>query len=299
MRVIIGHVVAMCILAAAVGGAAVASDTTRPKRSSAPPSAADVAFTGGFETGSLAEWSGAQCANTGVPSDASVTRGSVYVTVGHGQGRYAARFDLPAADGRNACEVLAERNIGLGTDDYYGLMVFFPKNWREPSSAGWGLAIAQLGFQGIWGSPISLNAHAHRVLLVVQSGLCSPTSSSSPGCTYSSGPGGNLRPMAAIPAPLALGVWHELIVHVHHATDRSGAVDVWHRLKSQTKWSKTVSLDGYPTVQWTAEGLSTLGYSGTVDKIGGYRGAADFPLTIWQDGFVRATSFAAAARALP
>jgi hypothetical protein len=37
----------------------------------------------------------------------------------------------------------------------------------------------------------------------------------------------------------------------------------------------------------------------TSDKIGAYRGRADFPLTVWQDGFVRTTSFAAAAAALP
>ena len=63
---------------------------------------------------------------------------------------------------------------------------------------------------------------------------------------------------------------------------------------------KTVTLSGYPTVQWTAgEGFSKLAGDVTADKIGAYRGPASFPLTIWQDGFVRTTSFAAARRRAP
>ena len=195
--------------------------------------------------------------------------------------------------------MLAVRPIGLGTDDYYGLMALFPKNWREPSSANWGLSIAQLGFQGIWGSPISLNAHANNVALVMQTGLCSAVSSSHPGCAYSSGDKGNVKPMVAVPAPLALGVWHELVVHVHRTTDSTGVIEAWHRLKGETRWKQTVSLRGYPTAQWTPERLPILAYNATVDKIGAYRGQATFALSIWMDGFVRATSFGAASAALP
>ena len=44
-----------------------------------------------------------------------------------GQGRHAARFDLPAAaNAYTACETLHKRLIDLGSDDYYGLMVRFP-----------------------------------------------------------------------------------------------------------------------------------------------------------------------------
>jgi hypothetical protein len=264
------------------------------------PPAGDVLFNGGFETGKISEWGG-QCANTGVPSSASLVRGTANLTVRLvGQGKYAARFNLPPADTNNACELIDTRPIGLGTDDFYGLMVFFPKNWREPSpAAGWGLSIAQFSFQGIWGAPVSLNAHARNIELVMQSGLCAPVTSSHPGCAYSSGSDGNVTPMVAVPAPIKLAAWHELIVHVHHATDSTGVIEVWHRLKGQTGWKKTVSLRGYPTVQWTPDRLSILHFNATVDKIGAYRGRADFPLTVWQDGFVRAASFAAAAAALP
>ncbi len=286
-----------CRVVFALGVTVLAFTAMSASGQSSPP--ADVVFAGGFERGKLSPWGG-QCANTGVSSNQSIVRGTVGLTVRLvGHGKYAARFDLPAAGTNNACELLDTRPIGLGTDDYYGLMVFFPKSWREPSPAGWGLAIAQFGYQGIWGSVVGLNAHRRNIALIVQSGQCAPVTSSNPGCAYSSGPGGNIRPMVAAPAPLTLGVWHELIVHVHHAADSSGVIEAWYRRKGQTRWKQTVSLRGYPTVQWTPETLPTLSYAATVDKIGAYRGHADFPVTIWQDGFVRATSFAAAAAALP
>ena len=69
-----------------------------------------------------------------------------------GQGRHAARFDLPAAaNAYTACETLDKRLIDLGSDDYYGLMVRFPDDWREPSPVGWGLSLAQFNFESIWG----------------------------------------------------------------------------------------------------------------------------------------------------
>ena len=174
-------------------------------------------FRGDFETGNIAQWTwGAQCANTGVSSTGSWVRGTISVQSELvGQGSYGARFDLPAAaNAYTACETLSKRRIGLGSDDYYGLMVRFPSDWREPSSARWGLSLAQLNFERIWGAPVMVAAHAHHIALVMQSGLCKGVRTSTPGCAYSSGPNGNVAPMTAVPAPLALGVWHELIVHV-------------------------------------------------------------------------------------
>lgn len=259
-----------------------------------------VTFRGDFETGDISQWTwGGQCANTEFPSSGSIVRGTVVVqsrTVA--QGRYAARFHLPAAATYTACETLAKRRIRLGRDDYYGLMVRFPRPWREPSAAGWGLALAQLNYQNIWGAPVSLNADAKRVRLVLQSGRCRSFQMSNPGCAYSSGPGGNVRRMIAIPAPLVRRRWHQLIVHVRWTTRRNGIIEVWHRLKGQRAWNKTVSRRGYPTVQWTALGRRAIAGTVTTDKIGGYRGHSAFPLTVWHDGFVRTTSFASAARAL-
>jgi hypothetical protein len=261
-----------------------------------------VLFTGDFETGNVSQWTwGAQCANTS-SAPMLFTRGTITVqSEVVAQGKYAARIDLPAAPGdKTACETLSKRTIGVGTDDYYGLMVRFPSDWREPAPGGGGVAIAQLNYQAIWGSPVMLIAHADHIALVLQSGLCNPGGTSNPGCTYSSGPGGNVKPMLAVPAPMALAAWHELVVHVRWTTDRSGIIEVWHRLKGSGAWNKTVALSGYPTLQWTPDaGPQAIADSITSDKIGAYRASADFPLTVWHDGFVRTTSFAAAASALP
>jgi polysaccharide lyase-like protein len=261
----------------------------------------EVLFVGDFETGDHSQWTwGAQCANT---SSAAMlfTRGTITVqSEVVGEGSHAARIDLPAANERTACETLSPRPIGVGSDDYYALMVRFSTGWREPSPAGWGLVIAQLNYEKIWGAPVSLIAHADTVALVVQSGLCRSVETSTPGCAYSSGLGGNLPRTYAVPTPLALGAWHELVVHVRWTTDSSGMVEAWHRLKGSSTWNKTVSLTGYPTLQWTTDmGPSEIARIGTTDKIGAYRGQADFPLTVWHDGFVRTTSFASAASKLP
>jgi Polysaccharide lyase len=266
------------------------------------PQTGALVFKGDFENGNLSQWTwGAQCANTGVPSDALAFRGTISVQSAIvGQGKYGARIDLPAAPtDKTACEALSKRSIGLGRHDYYGMMVRFPRSWREPSRLGWGLSIAQLNFQNIWGAPVMLAAHANHIGVVLQSGLCKSVFTSRPGCAYSSGPGGNVRRLVAVPRPLALDAWHELIVHVHWATDSKGVLEVWHRLKGGD-WKKTVTLRGYPTVQWTADrGRRAVARSVTSDKIGAYRGGANFPLTIWHDGFVRSRSFAATAAALP
>jgi len=277
-------------------------DPTPPPPAPAPapsPPSDRIEFTGDFETGDISQWTwGAQCANTGVPSSGSLIRGTISVQSEIvAQGTYGARFQLPAAAGTTACEALAKRQVGVGTDDYYGFMVRFPADWREPSSAGWGLSLAQLNFQNIWGAPVSLNAHADHVALVMQSGRCNSVETSKPVCNYSSGRNGNVAPMVAVPAPLVLEEWHELIVHVRWATDSSGIIEAWHRLKGDEAWNKTVSVSGYPTVQWTDEERPDTIAGNSSDKIGAYRGGADFPLTIWHDGFVRTTTFAAASAA--
>jgi hypothetical protein len=265
-------------------------------------SAGAIVFNGNFEPGDVSQWTwGAQCANTGVPSSASSVRGTITVQPeAAAQGKYGARIDLPAApNDKSACEMLSKRRVGVGTHDYYGMMVRFPPGWREPSSVGWGLSIAQLNYQNIWGAPVMLVAHANHIALVLQSGHCRSVFSSKPGCAYSSGPGGNVRRLVAVRAPMALGAWHQLIIHVRWATNSSGVLEVWHRLMGGRSWNKTASLRGHPTVQWTADrGRRAIAGNVTSDKIGAYRDRADFPLTVWHDGFVRAKSFAATASAL-
>ena len=251
-------------------------------------------FVGDFETGNTSQWTwGAQCANTGVPSTTKNLSGTITIqsqTVG--QGNYAAQFDLPnSPEVRNSCEVLDKRKIGVGTDDYYGLMVRLPSDWQEPSGAGWGLSLAQFNFQGIVGAPLMLIAHAKDISLVLQSGLCVSR------CQYTSGGGGNVRPM--ILSPAYVNVWHEFIVHVRWAPNAKGLIEVWHRLKLHKLWRKVAERRGLPTLQWDAQGPNSLLGSTTADKVGAYRGWARFPTTVWVDGFIRTSSFANTAAVLP
>lgn len=220
----------------------------------------------------------------------------------------AARIDLPPHERNSVCELLRARKLGLGTDDYYSFAWRFPKDWRRPSEAFWGVVLAQLNYQLIWGAPIGLSAHRDRLVLTAQTGYCDDVDSARPGCTHTNGSGGIVRgAMRCQPScqvirrgELTLGVWHELVVHVRWRADSSGLIEAWHRTR-KSPWIKRVSIVGYPTVQWsTARPLAGWEADAweTTDKLGAFRGASGSPLTLWNDGFCVATSFAAAASCL-
>jgi hypothetical protein len=252
-----------------------------------------VIFNGNYETGNYSQWTwNAQCANTGTASDSTWTRGNFYtVTSPVAQGTYAGRFDLPASTLKTACEVLRPRTLNLGADEYYALDVRFPTDWVEPG--GWGMTIAQLNFQNIWAGAVSLVAHADNVRLILMSGACvNPT-----GCEYNNGdaPTGGVPKTYLVPVgQLSLGVWHQFIIHAHWAADSSGVIEAWHRVLGQSSWTKTLTITGFPTVQWSP-GTTPSSSSTTADKEGAYRGPSTVPLSIWHDGFCVATTFSAAA----
>ena len=179
-----------------------------PPSPSPSPAPQPVAFRGDFETANIAPWQattwgGAQCVNYGVPSRV----GTLHVvddTVA--KGSYSARFDLPAADTTNSCELLRGRTIAMD-DEWYSMEIRLPSDWQEPSPTGWGLSLAQLNFQNIWGTPVSVIAHSNYVDLVLNAGLCVDFRSGNPSCENSSGIGGNLRrrggPQSRFPADAA------------------------------------------------------------------------------------------------
>jgi len=263
-----------------------------------PRASGRIVFSGGFETGDPSQWTwGAQCANTGVPSSGSFSRGTITVQSEFvAQGKYAARFDLPAAaSGYTACEVLRKRTLELN-EEWYALEFRLPLDWQEPSPTGWGMEIAQLNFQNIWGAPVGLYAHADGIRLILSSGLCRPAGTPyppGPGCTINSGPGGNLAPMYVIPTAPELGVWHQVLVHVKWAKDNSGLLQVFHRRRGESAWEQQVNLSGKPTVQWTTI-LPPDPANWTADKIGAYRGHSTVPLSVWHDNFCVATTRALA-----
>jgi hypothetical protein len=261
-----------------------------------PLSTGSVSFTGDWETGNISQWTwGAQCSNVGDSNTlGQPNRGTLnLVTSPVAQGTYAAKIDLPAYNGGNACETLRKRTLNLGSDDYYGIDYYFPDNWQEPSSAGWGMGIAQFNYQLVWGTPVGLFAHGDHVRLVTQSGYCNDYLSANPGCTYSSGVGGNLPEAAVVPrGKLVRGRWIQIVVHVRWSKDGTGVVEGWYRYRGDAAWNKTVDQRGYPTVQWSSSQPAPTDQV-TSDKVGAYRGAATFPLSIWNDNFRVGSSFSA------
>ena len=278
------------------GRVATVSATTAACASSGGGGGSDTpAFNGDFETGNISQWAstplgGAQCFNYGVTSE----DGFLYVVRDVvAKGSYSGRFDLPAANVANSCELLRGRTIALD-DEWYSMEVRFPNDWREPSPAGWGMSLAQFNFQNIWGSPVSLNAHSDYVDLTLNAGLCTTYTTSNPSCQYSSGIQGNVPSQHIIPtSAFSTGTWHQLLIHIKWTNGNDGILEGFHRLRGETTWTKTAELTGYPTVQRTAS-YTWVASDRTVDKIGAYRGAASFPLSLWQDNFCEATTRAAA-----
>ena len=269
-----------------------------------------VRYRENWESGTLdtANW-GHQCRDN-LASGGGITRGTVTPTTADASsGSWSGRIDLPADTvNRQACEFLHSRLVDPNTDDYYALAVKFPTNWQEPSTAFWGMSVAQFNYEGINSSPLGLTAHADNVTIVVNSGAC-PPSGVAPGCPYYSGNGGDAPrgmagPLLAIPkGQLALGVWHQLVVHVRWTLGTDGVLEVWHRVRGGT-WSKTVSMSGVPTLQTgttfngTVLTASNLATWQDVDKFGLYRGPSSFAIPVWFDDWCRATTFSASVSCL-
>jgi hypothetical protein len=277
---------------------------------SQPPRADKIVFGADYETGDISQWTwGAQCANTtSVPQ--LFVRGTITVQSEiAAQGRYGARIDLPAAPEPSACEAIRKRTLGTGhgsppKEEWYALSVRFPTNLQTNM---WGMTFASLNYQLIWGAPLGFFVYGPsdasreplHARLVAQGGLCrpvgTPPAQGGPGCQWSNGLGSGNNPMRIIPnSRFALGVWHDLLVHVVWTTDGAEALyEGWHRPRGGT-WLQTVNYaPGQPSVQWTAT-RKAFATDTTSDKFGAYRGANSQPTSIWHDNICVATTRAAA-----
>ena len=286
-------------LATVSGTTASCSSSADESTSGGDRSGGSVVFKGSFANGTISQWQsthwgGAQCENYGVKGGSNHVRGNLHVVDDPaGTGRHSGRFDLPASGASNACELLRGRTIGMD-DEWYSMEVRFPGDWREPSSVNWGMSLAQFNFEGIWGSPVGLVAHANHVDLTLNAGLCTALSQGNPSCQYSSGIGGNVPSQSIVSSSdFSTGVWHQLLIHVRWTNGDNGVVEGYHRLRGQRAWTRTLRFSGYPTLQRTSTFTPTA-IDPTTDKIGAYRGAAGFPLSIWQGNFCQATSMVAA-----
>jgi hypothetical protein len=262
-----------------------------------------VLFDGDFEPGNVSQWWGAQCANTS-SAPLPFTRGTITVQSQIvAQGRYAARIDLPGASDTTACEAVRKRTLGTGhgspaKHEWYALSVRFPKNL---TTSKWGMTFAQPNYQGIWGSPLHFfvygphdaSGEPFHARLVAQGGRC--RGQPNPGCQWSNGLGSGRAPMRIIPSSrFALGVWHDLLVHVVWTTKGTEALyEGWHRPRGGT-WLQTVNYaPRQPSVQWRLKEKARATDT-TIDKFGAYRGANTQTLSIWYDNICVATRRAAA-----
>jgi polysaccharide lyase-like protein len=267
----------------------------RAPRATSHTGGGTVLFRSNWRDG-IAPWNwGAQCK----PWMSDSNRGGISIS------GPIARFFL--AGGENACEVLRKRTVNLGSDEYYALRIRFPKDWVEPGP--WGAAVAQFNYAALGGPPVGLFAHALRMDVVVLAGEVRWPGCNGPaqGCQdreQYNNTNGRGRGGTAIPIGMRLGVWHELVVHVHWATDSSGMVDVWHKIQGARRWDHTYHVSGVPTMQWApcclrADGKDADGTTGfTSDKIGVYRLPNGKAVSLWNGGFAVASSFDAAVGAL-
>ena len=258
-----------------------------------------IAFEANFDSNDISRWQstplgGAQCLNYRVNSDSGITRGNFYASSdASAKGHSSGRFDLPAASVNNACELLRGRTVAMD-DEWYAMEVKFPSGWSEPSPAEWGMSLAQFNFENIWGSPLSLTAHSNYVDVNLNSGMCTSFTARNPSCQYSSGIQGNVPRQHILPSSaFSVAAWHQFLIHVRWTNSNDGIVEGFHRTRGQTTWTETASLRGYPTLQRTSS-FTPSANDRTVDKIGAYRGAASFPVSIWLDNFCQATSRSAA-----
>jgi hypothetical protein len=277
-------------LAAVVGVLAIA---LTPATAGSTPSRSAFLFRGDFERPIRSQWSEVQCERTW-----SVNR----VRGPAAQGRFAARFEVRTGDENkdyrdntnDSCELLRNRYVNMGHDEYYGQSIRFPKSWFQPY---WFNIITQYNYVGVTGPPIALETSApHNLDLTMETGHVEL-----PPCGDDYCDGSYIRRIH-ITRNLSLGHWHDIILHVRWSARSNGILELWHRVEGQGPFRKIITLRNIPTMQWREDVLLQNGidprtgkpHDGS-DKIGLYRGrrAGQRPSFLWHDNFRVGRSFAA------
>jgi hypothetical protein len=290
---------------------AIAAITGTAQASVAATNPTGLGFNGTFSA--FTPWSigggGVQCANYGTPSTAPRLRGNFTFAANVAGMANSGKFTLPADPDPStypleACDLLTgNQAMGLGTDGYYGLMVYVPQHWTIPSSFFTGIEIQEYHFQNVYGAPIAFQLHADHVTLALQTGSCNNHTTASPGCAnYSNadGPGGYTGNMPGYyvipPGALQQGAWNEMLMHVHWASDGSGQIQTWYRVNGVNAWTQSSSVTKIPTVQWdNTTGCCAVSY---VDQTEAYAGALTAPVSLWLGKDVAGSTFNSVANAM-
>lgn len=268
--------------------------TTPPEPGPAPPGT--VFFRGNFESGDFSNWLYVSDSLHGAADNASERHGqAVIVSNPVASGNYAVRLDLPADTRKTRVDLVTPNYpIALGQDVYYTTEFWLPSSWSRPVPYpnSWYVLSQYLGQQpNLWATPIIFDISQSSVRAVFQTGV----TADGVGAQFNNGGSPKGMPVTyAIPDPeMNKEVWHQLIVRVRPAVDKTGVIEVWWRRRGESSWTQTVNLTGFPTLQWSSTGTPNP-YLSCRDFCDAYRGPSGAASTIYHDNFCRASTFAAA-----
>ena len=257
-----------------------------------------------------------QCAPS-TPSKAPRLRGTYALdTTIVGQGASSLKITLPVDPNRQlypleACDLTTPlAPVGLGTNEYLGIMLYVPANWTIANSAFFGVNLYELHFQNVYGAPITLQLHPNNVTIALETGACSPYTARVPGCKYRSNAAlatlsscrqarANCLPgyYAIPPGAFVRGAWNEIILHVLWSNTTSGQIQSYYRVKGATSWIQSSSISGVPTIQWNnTRGCCGANYD---DQVEAYTSALSAPLSIWVDNVIDSASLATVQASMP
>ena len=207
-----------------------------------------------------------------------------------------------------ACDLMSPlQPVGVGTSGYYGLMMYVPKGWTIPNGFPYGVNVEEYHFQNVDAAPIILQLHPNYVTLALETGACHLASSSSPGCEIRSNSAYQCKSnstrtclpaqYAIPPGALVQGAWNEIVMHVTWATDHSGDIETWYKVKGASAWTQSTNLSGIPTVQYDiAVGTPRTQF---IDLTEAYTGALSSPLTVTLGNYVTGSSLASVTSTMP
>jgi hypothetical protein len=261
---------------------------------------------------SIAGW---QCQNVNEPGRGTLTKDSSTANSPTSSGLIVNPVTPSNATyGRSACEVLTGHTAKTGDDIYYSMALRFPTGWSGHDDWGHRTTNAFFDYDNVGASgPITVDSYTDRVVLSLAAGNCLL----GVGCDYDNSCGqecyGHSHNVVCTPScqivpkgQLTLGVWQQIIVHVHETPRADGLVEAWWRRKGETNWNKTVTMSGMPTL---ALGTNSFGhvftaatYDGGTTDISDKFGIQDVDfsksVSINQDDDCVSTSFDAAVSCL-
>lgn len=229
-------------------------------------------------------------------------------------GESFALVDKPVRQGRHATMLTARQGYSPfghnestqllwhgeerdGDEFWYAWSTLFPEDWTRP--AGWGI-FAEWHANLVTSPLISLSARGDSAEASLLTGLIDESSNAAA-----------VDRVVPVLSTLSKGRWNDFVVHVRWSTRPDGLVEIFHRVAGQSALRKVVSFRNVPTFQATPDGRGF----GTYLLLGIYRQSfcaqpttlecnsthgTQPPNTVYQDGFARARTYAAAvAHAFP